>query len=121
MMKHFYTVLFVSGLMALCGTAQANEHVVATQAYYAPQAAQPYKVAYNVQRQSVQQKRIVRVIKTEVPRARMINGYYQLPATQQTTRRRIVTKPVKAMPNLYASVGSSATPVIFDQTAMKAR
>lgn len=121
MMKQIYTGLIASGLLALCGTAQANERPVSVQTHYVPQVAQPYNVAYKVERQSVTQKRVIRVVKTEAPRAQLINGYYQLPATQQTTRRRIVTKPVKAMPNLYASVGSSSTPVLFDETALRAR
>ena len=121
MMKQIYIGLTALSLVAVCGSAQAGEQAIAAQTYYVPQVAQPYNVAYNVDRRAVQQKRIIRVIKTEAPRARMINGHYQLPATQQTTRRRIVTKPVKAMPNLYASVAPTSTPILFDQTAMKAR
>lgn len=121
MMKKICIGLTALSLAAVCGSAHAGEATQMSSAHLTLKTAQPYNVAYKVDRQVVPKRRIVRIVKTDAPRARMINGYYQLPATQQTTRRRIVAKPVKPMPNLYASVTGANTPVLFDKAALQAR
>lgn len=121
MKKHFYLGMVFTGLMATSGIAQAGENTPYFHASSSPQAVQPYNVAYKVDRQAIPKKRVVRVVKVEAPRARMVNGAYQMPSPVTSHRRKIVTQPTKAMPNLYASVAPSATPVFFDQAALSAR
>ena len=81
--------------------------------------AQAYQSAYAVKTEAVPQRRIVRVAKTDTPRAVLVNGTYKMPTVHQTrTVRRVVRKD---MPNLYKTNETAKMPVLFDKTAETAR